>query len=65
MAATSEDEEEAVTGQGTKVGAMGERALRVVKSTTGMGVWIVTGVLMGNSCENGMGESAVAPAEYS
>jgi hypothetical protein len=64
MAATSEDEEEAVTGRGTKVEAMGERALRVVKSTTGMGAWIVTGVLTGNSCENGMGESAVAPAEY-
>jgi hypothetical protein len=65
MAATSEAEDEAVIGRGTKVEATGERALRVVKSTMGMGAWIVTGVLMGNSCKNGMGESAMAPAEYS
>jgi hypothetical protein len=65
MVATSEAEDEAVIGRGTKVETTGERALRVVKSTMGMGAWTVTGVLTGNSCENGMGESAVAPAEYS
>jgi hypothetical protein len=65
MAATSEAEEEAVTGRGTKVLAEGDRDLRVAKSTTGTGAWTVTGVLTGNSCECGMGESAIAPAEYS
>jgi hypothetical protein len=65
MAATSEAEDEAVTGRGTKASAVGERGLRVAKSTMGIGAWTVTGVLMGNSWECGMGESAIAPAEYS
>jgi hypothetical protein len=59
MAAMSDADEEAVTGLGTKVGALAVRGQRVVKSTTGIGV------LMGNSCESGMGESAVAPVGYS
>jgi hypothetical protein len=40
MAATSEAEDEAVTGRGTKVEATGERDLRVAKSTTGMGACV-------------------------
>jgi hypothetical protein len=65
MAAMSDADEEAVTGLGTKVGALAVRGQRVVKLTTGIGAWTVTGVLMGNSCESGMGESAVAPVGYS
>jgi hypothetical protein len=65
MAATSEAEDEAVTGRGTKVEAAGERFLRVAKSTTGMGAWTVIGVLTESSCEKGTGESAMAPAGYS
>jgi hypothetical protein len=63
MVATSEAEEDAVTGRGLKTGALVLRGCMVVKSTMGMG--IVTGVLMGCSCENGTGESAMAPAGYS
>jgi hypothetical protein len=40
MAVTSEAEDEAVTGRGTKVEATGERDLRVAKSTTGMGACV-------------------------
>jgi hypothetical protein len=66
MAATSEAEEDAVTGLGTKVGAVGLRGRRVVKSmtVTGTGEWTATGVSMGCSWENGIGESAMALAGY-
>jgi hypothetical protein len=63
MVATSEAEEDAVTGRGLKTGATALRGCKVVKSTMGIGT--ETGVSMGCSCENGIGESAVAPAGYS
>jgi hypothetical protein len=63
MAVTSEAEEDAVTGRGLKMGATALRGCMVVKSTMGMGT--ETGVLMVFSCENGIGESAMAPAGYS
>jgi hypothetical protein len=58
MAATSEAEEDAVTGLGVKTVAVGLGGRRVVKSTIGMGVRSVF------SWENGIGESAMAPAGY-
>jgi hypothetical protein len=63
MAATLEAKEDAVTGRGLKTGAAASRGCMVVKSTIGMGT--ETGVLTGYSCENGTGESAMAPAGYS
>jgi hypothetical protein len=63
MAATSEAEEDAVTGLGLNTVALTLRGWRVVKSTMGMGT--VTGVLMGYSWESETGESAMAPVGYS
>jgi hypothetical protein len=64
MAATSEAEEEVVTGRGLKTGAVGLRGWSVVKSTIGM---VESGieVLLVFSWENGIGDSAMAPAGYS
>jgi hypothetical protein len=59
----SEAEEDAVTGLGLKVVVVGLRGCKVVKSMMGMGTW--TGVLTVFVWENGIGESAMAPAGYS
>jgi hypothetical protein len=60
IAATSEAEEDAVTGLGLKTGAVTLSGWRVVKSMMGMGTHM--GVLIGCSWENRMGESAMALA---
>jgi hypothetical protein len=65
IVATSDEEDEAVTDLGIKVGAVMENGWRVVKSTMGIGAWTRTGVSTGNSCDSGTGESAMAPAVYS
>jgi hypothetical protein len=63
MAAMSEAEDDAVTGRGLKTRAMALRGCMVVKSTMGTGT--ETGVSTEFSCENGIGESAMAPVGYS
>jgi hypothetical protein len=62
IAATSEAEEDAVTGLGLEMGAMGLRVHRVAKSTIGMGT--ATGVSTVFVWENGIGESAMALMGY-
>jgi hypothetical protein len=62
MVAMSEAEEDAVTGLGLKVVAVGLRGCKVVKWMIGVGT--ATGVSTGFVWENGIGESAMALAGY-
>jgi hypothetical protein len=55
IAVTSDADEEAVTGQGIKVGATALSFWRVLKSTMGMGEWTWTGVLTGTLVIVGQG----------